>query len=143
MDEYAAFLAGARSDKDLEDPDYAARRRQVDEGKRFERVRIVDDPPTDGQRFLMYRARLNTAAGEDVRWLPRRDAARLGLPVVDFWLFDSGTLVTLRFDEDDEILGVTVTAEPADVVVACQVRDAARHYARPYSTCTTQVPSDP
>jgi len=30
---------------------------QTERGKRFERVRLVDDPPTVGQRFLIIRAR--------------------------------------------------------------------------------------
>ncbi len=43
---------------------------QTAAGKRFERVRLVDDPATDGQRFLLASAPGNVAAGEDIRNLP-------------------------------------------------------------------------
>jgi hypothetical protein len=31
---------------------------------------------------------MNAAAGEDVRWLPRRRASDLALPGTDFWVLD-------------------------------------------------------
>lgn len=97
--------------------------------RRFERVRLVDDPPTEGQRFLLTTARSNVAAGEDIRNLYRNDAARLGLPEFDFWLFDSRVLARFVFDEDDTTLGVILTEESTEVLAACQARDAAWHHA--------------
>ncbi|MFD9562612.1 DUF6879 family protein [Streptomyces sp. NPDC059994] len=102
---------------------------QTAAGKRFERVRVVDDPPTEGQRFLLARAPGNTSAGEDIRNLYRTDADRLGLPAFDFWLFDSRLVMRFVFDESDTTLGVVLSEDPADVVAACQARDAAWHYA--------------
>ncbi|MFG2627307.1 DUF6879 family protein [Streptomyces sp. NPDC048473] len=98
-------------------------------GARFERVRLVDDPPTQGQQFLLARAPRNVAAGEDIRNLYRTDAIRLGLPDFDFWLFDSRTVMRFVFDEDDTTRGVVLTDDPVDVVAACQARDAAWHHA--------------
>ncbi|MFG2440786.1 DUF6879 family protein [Streptomyces sp. NPDC048508] len=68
-------------------------------------------------------------AGDEVRYLLRKDAGRLGLPNADFWLIDSRTLLTLVFDDADTTLGVTVSHEPAEVLSACQARDAAWHFA--------------
>ncbi|MEU2584503.1 DUF6879 family protein [Streptomyces avermitilis] len=102
---------------------------QTAHGKRFGRVRVVDQPLTEGQEFLLARAPSNVAAGDEVRYLPRTDADRLGLPDFDFWLIDSRTLLRFVFDENDTTLGVTVSQEPADVLAACQARDAAWHYA--------------
>lgn len=133
MTAYEEFLAGGLPDEDMADPYYTARRRQADAGKRFERVRIVDDPPTDGQRFLLYRARFNVAAGEDVRYLYRRDAERLRLPDRDFWLFDSQTVADLHFTDADEIVGVVLSTDPADAVAASHVRDTAWRHALPYA----------
>lgn len=99
------------------------------EGKRFERVRIVDTPPTDGQRFLLASGLGNVAAGEDIRNLTRADAQRYGLPDFDFWLFDSRPLVRFVFDEQDTTLGVIVSEDPAEVLAACQARDTAWHHA--------------
>ncbi|MFJ6438670.1 DUF6879 family protein, partial [Streptomyces sp. NPDC091416] len=76
-------------------------RAKAEQGARFSRVRIVDDPPTDGQRFLMATAAGNVEAGEDIRVLPRAEAVRLGLPDFDLWLFDSRTLVRMHIDDTD------------------------------------------
>lgn len=125
------FLAG----EDIANDPANAWRHNVAEqtatGKRFERVRLVDEPPTEGQRFLLASAPGNIAAGEDIRNLTRAEAERLRLPDFDFWLFDSKTLVRFAFDEDDTTLGVYVTDDPAEVLAACQVRDAAWHHAVP------------
>lgn len=123
-------------------PWHANVRAQTEQGKRFERARIVDSPPTDGQRFLMASARGNVQAGEDIRNLWRADAERAGLPREDFWLFDSRTLVRLVFDGEDNTLGVTVTEDPGEVVAACQVRDAAWHVAIRTAEFAARVPSN-
>ncbi|WP_153814455.1 DUF6879 family protein [Streptomyces sp. SUK 48] len=104
---------------------------QTAAGKRFERVRLVDEPATEGQRFLLACAPANVAVGEDIRNLTRAQAARLRLPDDDFWLFDAKTLARFAFDEDDVTLGVYVTEDPAEVLAACQARDAAWHHAVP------------
>lgn len=137
--EYEAFLRGEILEEDLTDPYYVVRRQQADEGKRFERVRIIDDPPTEGQTYLLHRARFNIAAGEDIRHLHRADAQRHGLPEADFWLFDSRYLVTMVFDDGDRLLGAEVTEDPEQVVRACQVRDAAWHFAIPHAEFKAQV----
>ncbi|MGW6258630.1 DUF6879 family protein [Streptomyces sp. NPDC055085] len=114
------------------DPPDAWRRNvaeQTARGKRFGRVRIVDEPLTEGQEFLLARAPSNVSAGDEVRYLLRADAARLGLPDFDFWLIDSRTLLRFVFDDADTTLGVTVSEEPAEVLAACQARDAAWHFA--------------
>ncbi|MEV7788658.1 DUF6879 family protein [Streptomyces sp. NPDC088106] len=114
---------------------------QTAQGKRFERVRLVDTPPTEGQRFLLASAPGNLAAGEDIRNLSRADADRLRLPEYDFWLFDSKILARFAFDEDDTTLGVHVTEDPAEVLAACQARDAAWHHATPTGDYAEQVRS--
>ncbi|EDY49981.1 conserved hypothetical protein [Streptomyces clavuligerus] len=104
-------------------------RQQTGAGKRFERVRLLDEPVTEGQRFLLASAPGNVRAGEDIRYMTRARATGLRLPDHDFWLFDSKILARFAFDEDDTTLGVYVTEEPTEVVAACQARDAAWHYA--------------
>ncbi|MFD0068758.1 DUF6879 family protein, partial [Streptomyces sp. NPDC127574] len=111
-------------------------------GKRFGRVRVVDEPLTEGQAFLLARAPSNVAAGDEVRYLLRSEADRLSLPELDFWLIDSHTLLTLVFDDADTTLGVTVTEEPAEVLAACQVRDAAWHFASSTADFARRIPSD-
>ncbi|WP_309029177.1 DUF6879 family protein [Streptomyces alfalfae] len=106
-------------------------RAQASRGKRVERVRLVDEPATLGQQFLAATAPRNVAAGEDIRNLTRTEAEALRLPDDDFWLFDSKTVARFAFDEDDTTLGVYVTEDPAEVLAACQARDAAWHHAVP------------
>ncbi|MFI2432446.1 DUF6879 family protein [Streptomyces sp. NPDC018693] len=126
---WARFLAGENI---AGDPDNAWRenvRAQTAQGKRFERVRLVDQPLTQGQEFLLASAPSNVAAGEDIRNLARAQADKLRLPSYDFWLFDSKILARFAFDDNDTTLGVYVTEDPADVLAACQARDAAWHHA--------------
>ncbi|UQI49157.1 hypothetical protein M1P56_01970 [Streptomyces sp. HU2014] len=122
-------------------PWHAGVRRQTDEGKRFERVRLVDDPPTEGQRFLLASGLGNVEAGEDIRNMYRAEARRLGLPDYDFWLFDSRIVMKFVIDDQDETLGVYLLKDAATVVHACQVRDKAWHYAIPTVEFQAQVPS--
>jgi hypothetical protein len=63
------------------------------------RARIVAEPVTDYIRFEYdATAGLNIAAGEQVRWLPRRRAADLLVPGNDFWIFDESVIVFNHFD---------------------------------------------
>ncbi|MFE7077404.1 DUF6879 family protein [Streptomyces sp. NPDC057620] len=128
-DRFRAFLEGVLPVPEPDHPWNVNVRTQTAAGKTFSRVRIVDDPPTDGQRFLMATAAGGAAAGEDIRCLPRAKAERLSLPVHDLWLFDSRVLVCFHHDEEDVTLGVDLTEEPAAVLAACQARDAAWHHA--------------
>ncbi|KOV11613.1 hypothetical protein ADK60_34415 [Streptomyces sp. XY431] len=139
---YRRFTAGKAPGWDLEDPWCLSRREQVARGKRFERVRIMDSPPTPGQRYLLDNAGRNSAVGEDIRCLWRADADHLGLPQEDTWLFDSRVIALLHFDSDDDLTGVELITDPVQVARACQVRDAAWHFATTYRAFLTEVPSD-
>ncbi|MGW5427911.1 DUF6879 family protein [Streptomyces sp. NPDC004059] len=138
---WACFQNGESFGFNPDNPWQANVRAQTEQGKRFERVRLVDDPPTEGQRFLLATGLGNVAAGEDIRNLPRADAEQLGLPEYDFWLFDSRTVVRFVINEAGETLGVTVHEDPETVVRACQARDAAWHFAVPTRQFQAQVPS--
>jgi hypothetical protein len=101
------------------------------EGKRIERVRVVDEPPTDYQLWMQDIARrLSRRAGEDIRYLTRSRAAELGLPAEDYWLFDSQVAAVLHF-EGDRLLGAELVHDPSEVVKKGYVRDAAWHHAVP------------
>ncbi|MFZ4235707.1 DUF6879 family protein [Streptomyces murinus] len=138
---WARFQSGETFSYDPASPWQANVREQTKAGKRIERVRLVDSPPTDGQRFLLATGLGNVAAGEDIRNLFRTDAEGLGLPEYDFWLFDSRTVVRFAIDGDGVTLGVTVHEDSETIVQACQVRDAAWHFAVPTRQFQAQVPS--
>ncbi|MGQ4402543.1 DUF6879 family protein [Streptomyces hayashii] len=130
--QYAQFLAEGRVDWDLTDPWCQGRREQSHLGKRFERVRILDEPPTIGQRYLLDNARRNEAVGETIRVLARSRAEELGLPREDFWIFDSRVVALLHFSEDDEMGDIELITNPVDVLRYAQAREAAWHFAVPY-----------
>ncbi|MER7581994.1 DUF6879 family protein [Kitasatospora sp. NPDC097691] len=139
---YQRFAAGLGFDWDLDHPWCISRREQSALGKRFERVRIVDNPPTMGQRYLLHNAERNNLVGEDVRYLWRADADRLDLPAEDAWLFDSRVIALLHFNTEDEITEIELITDPVQVARACQVRDAAWHHAVPSREFAAGVPSE-
>jgi hypothetical protein len=68
-------------------------------GVQVRRARIVSEPVTAYIRFEYdLTPGLNLAAGEQVRWLPRRHAADLLVPGSDFWAFDETVVVFNHFD---------------------------------------------
>lgn len=131
-DTWAQFVRGEALVWDLTTPWSVTVRAKTAGGARVGRVRIVDDPATQGQRYLLAYAEKNTALGEDIRNLPRAEADRLSLPAEDFWIFDSRLVALLRFDADDNFTDVELITEPAEVVRYAMVRDAAMHHAVPY-----------
>lgn len=140
-DTYAQFLAEGRVDWDLDDPWCAGRREQSALGKRFERVRILDEPPTEGQRYLLDNARRNTAVGEDIRVLTRTRADDLALPREDFWIFDSRVVALLHHDDTDNMTGVELITDPVQVLRYAQAREAAWHHAVPYERAAGNLPT--
>jgi hypothetical protein len=138
---WAPFQRGESFGYSPASPWHANVRAQTRAGKRFERVRLVDEPPTEGQRFLLATGLGSVEAGEDIRNLWRSDAERLSLPDHDFWLFDARTVI--RFDIDDQgvTLGVRIFEDAETVIRACQAREAAWHFAVPTRAFQAQVPS--
>ncbi|MEV7087753.1 DUF6879 family protein [Streptomyces sp. NPDC093085] len=116
-------------------------RRQTAAGRRVERIRLVDDPPADGQLFLLARAPGNIEAGEDIRNMWRADAEDLGLPAVDFWLFDNRLALVLPFDDADGYLGAERVADPARIAEFSRIKDAAWPYAMRHEDFAAQVTS--
>ncbi|MEU1680842.1 DUF6879 family protein [Micromonospora zamorensis] len=98
---------------------------ETSKGKRVERVRVVDEPPSEYLRFEISVTPHNLAAGEDIRYLARARAAELALPEYDFWLFDSQVVAFLHFTDDDRFVGFSTTEDPAEVLMHCQWRDRA------------------
>ena len=83
------------------------------------RARIISEPVTPYIRFEYdVTDSMNIAAGEQVRWLPRRRASDLALPGNDFWVFDDRLVRFGYFAGDGTRLGHEVTDEPA-VVKLC------------------------
>lgn len=77
------------------------------------RLRVFNAPASDYIRFEhAVTGELNIAAGEQVRWLPRRKAEGLLLPANELWVFD-GTKVRFGFfSPDGDDLGSQIVEDP-------------------------------
>ncbi|MEU1508744.1 DUF6879 family protein [Kitasatospora sp. NPDC005748] len=98
------------------------------------RARIVSEPVSDYTRWLHSGTFTNLAAGEQVRWLPRRLASPIPLPGNDFWLFDDRVALFNLFagdgqwsDPDEQI-----TTDPAVVKLCADAFEAVWDRAIPH-----------
>ncbi|MEU7151169.1 DUF6879 family protein [Streptomyces sp. NPDC045456] len=137
--DYRSFVETGSATWNPQEAWFVTMRRQTGAGKRVGRVRIIDNPPTQEQLFLLDYARHNAAVGEDMRYLWRCDAERTGLPHEDFWLFDSRLVALLRFDDADTLLHIELITDPARVVQYSRARDAAMHHAVPYTEIAARL----
>ncbi|MFF4986865.1 DUF6879 family protein [Streptosporangium saharense] len=104
-------------------------------GKAWRRVRIVSVPVSDYTRYGIAIGRLSVQAGEDIRYLDRAGAERLGLAPYDAWLLDETRLVRLHFDgADDTFTGAEVVTDPETVTRHLKWRDLAWRCAEPLET---------
>jgi hypothetical protein len=138
---FQAFMRGVLPEPEPDHPWNVNVRAKAKQGARFSRVRIIDEPPTDGQKFLMATAAGNVAAGEDIRVLARSEAVRLNLPDYDLWLFDSRTLVRMHMDDTDATMGVELINDPAEILAACHAASRAWQAAVPTAEVWAQVRS--
>lgn len=125
------FVAGQPDDESWMEDWMGLVLRRTLEGQRIARVRVVTEPWSDYSRYGLHSARLNTAAGEDIRYMPRDKAIELGLPTYDYWLLDSHRMCILRHDDQDVLLGADVIHDAAVVVEHAYYRDVAQRYALP------------
>ncbi|MFC5833183.1 DUF6879 family protein [Nonomuraea insulae] len=112
----------------------------TEEGKIFQRVRVVSFPLSDYSRFGLTLSRHNVAAGEDIRYLDRGQAA--GLPEQDFWVFDSSRVALLHFTDDDQLLGAELITDPAAVVECAAALDDAVHRSASREEFVARLPDD-
>ncbi|WP_344116919.1 DUF6879 family protein [Streptomyces blastmyceticus] len=115
--DFAAWKAGDHSSR----RDRMGRRREWLElvartaarGVVMRRARIVSEPVSDYIRFEHEGTQLNIEAGEQVRWLPRRQASDIALPGNDFWLFDDRVVRFGHFSGNGQYIGEDFTDTPA------------------------------
>ena len=101
------------------------------EGKAVCRVRVLADPPTDYQRWMLWSDRWAAEAGEEIRYLSRTRAEALGVPLADWWLLDDERVILMRFTETGEDAGKVLVTKPSDVAPYREWRDRALRNATP------------
>lgn len=140
----AAFQCGALvpPPDPRQDQWMAMLRAHRDAGRTQQRVHVVIEPVSDYLAFeLTWQYGPHTNAGEDIRIIPATDAWPADVPHGDFWLFDSQQLFVLTYDDDGTWRGVQRIADPAAVVHACFVRDAALHQSTPWADYMATQPA--
>ncbi|MFF9899324.1 DUF6879 family protein [Streptomyces longispororuber] len=138
-DTYRQFVRGEKPAWDMDSPWARTISAKTRGGAYVGRVRIVDDPPTEGQRYLLAHAEHNADLGEDVRNMWRADAERVHLPDEDFWIFDSHIVALCLWGDNDDLTGAELISEPARVNQYNRLRDIALHYATPYREFVAQM----
>jgi hypothetical protein len=88
-------------------------RRTVARGVAVRRARIVSEPVSDYIRYEHAGTVVNLAAGEQVRWLPRRRASNIALPGNDFWLIDDRLIRWNHFTGAGASGGGEISEDPA------------------------------
>jgi len=103
----------------------------VADGKSIGRVRLVDTPLTDYQRWLVWSTPWHETAGENIRYMPRQMADSLGLVMRDWWLLDDACVIQLTFADDGSLAERALTIEPAVVAGYMSWRDVLMRHAIP------------
>ncbi|MGW0982263.1 DUF6879 family protein [Streptomyces xiamenensis] len=135
------FLAGEDTDVAWMRPWTDLMREHADQGKTVARVRVVPAQLTDYLRFELDLTECNVRDGkEDIRYLDRATAERVGLPDRDFWLFDSHTVVVLHFDEEGRRVRTEVITDPALVIEHARWLDVAFQHATAYEKFVKEHP---
>jgi hypothetical protein len=97
------------------------------------RARIVSEPVSEYTRFLYDGTFTNVAAGEQVRWLPRRRASDIALPGNDFWLIDDRLIRWNHFTGDGASGGGEISEDPAAAKLCADAFEAVWARALPHA----------
>ncbi|MBW8703724.1 hypothetical protein MBT84_29435 [Streptomyces sp. MBT84] len=107
--------------------------RAVARGVAVRRARIVSEPVTEYIRYEHASTAVNVHAGEQVRWLPRRQASTIALPGNDFWLFDDRIIRWGHFSGDGALVGHDISEDPAAVKLCTDAFEAVWDRATPHA----------
>ncbi|WP_312884751.1 DUF6879 family protein [Nocardia barduliensis] len=105
-------------------------------GVTVSRVRVVTVPHTDYHRWLLSVTDTNTAAGEDIRYVPRHLAGEV--PPDDWWLIDNERVVYNLVNESGKPSGLAVTTDPRIVGYCRSVKQRLWDLSTPYAEYANQ-----
>jgi hypothetical protein len=101
-------------------------------GVRIQRARIISEPVSEYILFEYEGTFTNVAAGEEIRWLPRRQATDIALPGNDFWVFDEERVRIGHFDGDGKSTGHEMTNDVAVLKLCLSAFEAVWDRATPH-----------
>jgi hypothetical protein len=111
--------AGEPDDDDWLQPWFDLVREGTAAGKVFRRARIISEPISAYQRWVLKDSHLYGEAGEDIRRVPRDRVSTVLLPGNDFWLFDDSVIIFLIFAANGLVVDRQGTTDPA-VITMCR-----------------------
>src|SRR5260370_10793532 len=103
----------------------------VSEGKTIGRVRVLAEPPTDYQRWLLWGAPWFASIGEGIRYMNRSTALHICLPRPDWWLLDAQRVIVMNFTAAGQINGKDLVTDTESVASYRALRDLAIEYSSP------------
>ena len=114
-DRYLAWFEGREYDRSEFENDWASCLAPlVSKGGDIRRARVVSEPLSSHTRYeYEVTEGSNLAAGEAIRWLPRRGALDILVPANDYWLIDDDVLFNF-FDGNGEFVGLDVIGRAGD-----------------------------
>lgn len=139
LPEVERWRRGEPSDPNRKEPWLDFIRDLTGGGVPFERVRMLQEPPTEYQRWIIQQTAPNIAAGEDIRWISASDVPE-GAPDYDFYLIDDERVGIMRFDTDMLLIGVDVVDDPAIVSEHRRWRDTVWPHATRHADFLTRSP---
>lgn len=117
------------------------------DGKRWQRIHVVDHPLSGYLRYEMAGYVESAAAGEEIRIADRAKSPDLAGLGPDFWLFDEGTAdafaLLMQYDQEGHFLGFDHTADPQDLAECGRQRSTALSHSLSLSTylaATKEIP---
>ena len=128
-EDYERFLAGyprQPAEADWWQPWLNQIAKLTREGKTVSRVRVLAEPPTDYQRWMIWAAPWHIEAGEQIAYMNASRAVNIGLPLdADWWLLDDERVIIMTFTDAGEIDRKTLLTNPVTVAPFIAWRDLA------------------
>ncbi|MBF6165334.1 hypothetical protein IU486_11170 [Streptomyces gardneri] len=109
----------------------------ADRGVTMSRIRVVTEPLSGYQRWLLSVAGSSVSAGEDIRYIPRHLAGET--PLDDWWLFDDELVAFNLVDAAGKPVGAAVTNDPGVAAYCRVVRQRLWDRAIPYTEFAASV----
>lgn len=132
---FQSWLRGEPVDHSFMEPWLQMVKRLTGEGRTVRRVRVVTEPHTPYIQWEYATTPLNVEAGEEIRWLPRRQFPEgLVFPFGgrDWWLIDDRLLAVGHIDSEGRVLGHEVIEDRETVAKATILRDHLWSVAAPH-----------
>ncbi len=121
---FAKWEAGEADDANWLQPWFDKVRGATRAGKVYRRARIISEPISDYQKWVLKDSHLFVEAGEDIRWMPRSRVSTVALPGNDFWLFDNRIVVFLIFTASGLVVDRQKTTDRTAIALCQAAFDA-------------------